>query len=296
MAEPVSTTAVVFFGRQVLAGLLAGPVTAEQNRLLLEASTRASIEFNARRRETQGFFGFGVTAEDLAPLAAQQLGQQVALDIAQQIEQAANIMATRPAAQLTREPVPVVLPTAPVVVAQGPAPQLTREPVPVDTGDDEMANGFELIPFLNSVGSVASAFGGLFGGDSGGARAQQVALGPAIGTAGRMATRGTGALSTSFLGLGGGNGTPLSRARDATGRRVSRRQIINAARHCGLELAASTFGLSVEDVCMIVAKGMPRRSRGISSTDMRRTRSTLTKMNTMQKSLKSLCPPVRRRS
>ena len=95
-------------------------------------------------------------------------------------------------------------------------------------------------------------------------------------------------------GLGGiaagvGIGAILQSASDATGRRVTRREIINAARHCGIEIAAQSFGLDVHDVCAIVAKGMPRRRRGISAADLRRTRSTLRKIQGMRKDLKPLC-------
>ncbi len=289
MAEPVSTTAIVFFARQVIQGLLEGPLSAEQNRLLLERSTAESLAFNAQRRETEGFGTFALGFTALAVEAEERrIADAIAAQFAQEIEQQANILAARPAAQLTREPVPVTLP----LPVDRPAAQLTREPVPVKTGDDDMANGFELIPFINSVSNAASVFGGLLGGR---AQAPSTAL-AGVGVAARGAAAGTGAMTTAFLGFGGGNGTPLQRARDATGKGVSRKQIILAARHCGLDIAASTFGISVEDVCQVVAKGMPRRSRGISSVDMRRTRSTLTKMNTMQKSLRSLCPPARRRS
>ncbi len=69
------------------------------------------------------------------------------------------------------------------------------------------------------------------------------------------------------------------------------KKIIRSARECGIELAAATFGLDVLQVCFLISQPPIRRSRGISAADVRRTRSTMRKIN----SLKNLCPPARRR-
>ncbi len=94
--------------------------------------------------------------------------------------------------------------------------------------------------------------------------------------------------------FGDGNGQPttrlseiLDRARRATGGPVSSRKIRDAVRGCGLDTAASMFGLSVEDVCFVFIQRRRRRG-GISATDLRRTRSTIRKINNMRKSLKTL--------
>lgn len=79
----------------------------------------------------------------------------------------------------------------------------------------------------------------------------------------------------------------LMRAREFTGRPVSARKIRDAAKFCGLDVAASMFGLSTEEVCQIIIAKRHRR-RGISASDLRRTRSTIRKINTMRKSLKKL--------
>ncbi len=68
------------------------------------------------------------------------------------------------------------------------------------------------------------------------------------------------------------------------------KKILRSARECGIELAAATFGLNVLDVCFLIAQPPTRRARGISSADIRRTRATMRKIN----SLKNLCPPARR--
>ena len=155
-----------------------------------------------------------------------------------------------------------------------------------------MANGFsgltDVLSGLSGVLSGVRNVATVIRGPTAAAPAPVLTAGPALPAivGGSAAGTAVGTLAGRFLG---GNGTPLQRARDATGRRVTRKQIIMAARHCGMEIAADTFGISVTDVCQVVAKGMPRRSRGISATDMRRTRSTLRKMNTMRKSLRPLC-------
>ncbi len=69
------------------------------------------------------------------------------------------------------------------------------------------------------------------------------------------------------------------------------KKILRSARECGIELAAATFGLDVLDVCFLIAQPPTRRSRGISAADIRRTRSTMRKIN----GLKDMCPPARRR-
>lgn len=79
----------------------------------------------------------------------------------------------------------------------------------------------------------------------------------------------------------------LAEARQNTGRPVSARKIRDAAKFCGLETAASMFGITVEQVCQVVI-AKQRRRRGISASDLRRTRSTIRKINTMRKSLKKL--------
>lgn len=71
----------------------------------------------------------------------------------------------------------------------------------------------------------------------------------------------------------------LRAAAEVVGHSVSTRDMVSAARHCGLEQAAAMFGLSVEDVCFIIMLGTRRkRARGISAADLRRTRSTIRKV------------------
>lgn len=59
----------------------------------------------------------------------------------------------------------------------------------------------------------------------------------------------------------------------------------------GPEVMAAVTGLDLGSAAYILANPPRRRGAGISSTDIRRTRSTLTKLNRLNK----LCAPVRRR-
>jgi len=94
--------------------------------------------------------------------------------------------------------------------------------------------------------------------------------------------------------IGGGNGTRspistiLAKARAATGGPVTRNKIIDAAKTCGLEVAANTFGLEVREVCMVVVKGRTRRRRGVSAADIRRTKRTINFASKVRKDLKAL--------
>ncbi len=73
------------------------------------------------------------------------------------------------------------------------------------------------------------------------------------------------------------------------------KKVVRSARQCGIELSAATFGLSVLDVCFLIAQPATRRARGISAADLRRTRSTLRKVANIQHDLGHLKSPIRRR-
>lgn len=96
-------------------------------------------------------------------------------------------------------------------------------------------------------------------------------------------------VTTSALSLLGGSGgssggiSPILAQARANHRGATRRSIIQAAKHCGIDMAAKSYGLDPEQVCLLVAKGMPRRRGGISASDVRRTRSTLRKIHTIDK-------------
>jgi len=99
-------------------------------------------------------------------------------------------------------------------------------------------------------------------------------------------------LERMISGRGNGNGSPISKilakARQATGGPVTRNKIIDAAKVCGLEVAAETFGLDVREVCMVVVRGRTRRRRGVSAADIRRTKRTIGFASKIRKDLKAL--------
>lgn len=110
---------------------------------------------------------------------------------------------------------------------------------------------------------------------------------------GALGAVGTGLGVLSLFGGGGnGNGNPISvilaKARAATGGPVTRNKIIDAAKVCGLEVAAQTFGLDVREVCLVVVKGRSRRRRGVSAADIRRTKRTINFASKIRKDLKAL--------
>lgn len=80
----------------------------------------------------------------------------------------------------------------------------------------------------------------------------------------------------------------LAKARAATGGPVTRNKIIDAAKACGLDLAAGTFGLDVKEVCLVVVRGRTRRRRGVSAADIRRTKRTIGFASKIRKDLKVL--------
>ena len=151
-----------------------------------------------------------------------------------------------------------------------------------------------VIPSLVIPGSVGTAIsGGLaqaFGAPSASPITPAGGIIPASIAAGPMAALArlppmAGALATGGLGI---LAEILARAKSNTGRRVTKREIIQAAKSCGIELTAQSMGISEIDVCRVIAAGAPRRRRGISAADMRRTRSTIRKVNTIRKDLKQL--------
>lgn len=153
-----------------------------------------------------------------------------------------------------------------------------------------------------SVGPGTPAF--IAAGFNGGAVGGLIA--PAGRLAGTLIRRVAGPAAVvgaigQFIGGGdGGGGAPsrrqgiLAQAR-ANSPGATSKKIIRAAKDCGIELAAATFGLDILDVCFLLAQPVSRRSRGISAADMRRTRSTIRKVTTIQRQLKDLSGPLRRR-
>lgn len=146
-----------------------------------------------------------------------------------------------------------------------------------------------LIPATQTVPSVASAALAAFGGVTRGGfpigRPPVPARLPIPRFPGRLPGGAGGAIAGGVVSV---VAEILARSRDATGRPVSAAKIRDAARACGLEVAAEMFGISTLDVCAIVIAKRRRRARGISASDMRRTRSTLRKISGLRKDVKAV--------
>lgn len=155
------------------------------------------------------------------------------------------------------------------------------------------------------IGAIAPIVGGLFGGPVGAALGGAVSAaflptpqpsfpGPTVQARLPGLTRLPGLIGGAALMGIGAIAEILSRSRNSTGRPVSSQKIRDAARHCGIPLAAQMFGISETDVCTVVISTGRRRARGISAADLRRTRSTLRKVHNIQHDLRALAPPARR--
>lgn len=90
--------------------------------------------------------------------------------------------------------------------------------------------------------------------------------------------------------------TPLAMIQKASGRRVSHRQLMQIVRVCGIDFAAESLNVDARIICQAIVTRRSRRSRGISAGDLRRTRSTIRKINNMASQLAQLAGPARRRS
>ncbi len=152
-------------------------------------------------------------------------------------------------------------------------PQIDLFPQPIDagfgTGVARVAQALPRLappisPFLSAPGREVA----------------RVPLGPAPPAGGKLPTKRQAILSQArFFSPG-----------------ATAKKIIRSAKECGIELSAATFGLTVLQVCFLIAQPPTRRSRGISAADMRRTRSTIRKVTNIQRDLKQLSGPIRRRS
>lgn len=100
--------------------------------------------------------------------------------------------------------------------------------------------------------------------------------------------RAAGGLFGTGVGAGLVISEILERARANSGQRVTKNKIIDAAKACGIELAADSFGLSETDVCKVIVAGRSRRRRGVSAADVRRTKRTLRFVKSIKKDLKAV--------
>jgi len=127
----------------------------------------------------------------------------------------------------------------------------------------------------------------------GGGRFLPSSVGPTLALGSLRGFGRKGGTALTLFGNGNGNGKNpiqiiLAKAREATGGPVTRNRIIDAAKACGLETTASTFGIDLREVCLVIVKGRTRRRRGVSAADIRRTKRTINFASKVRKDLKAL--------
>lgn len=160
------------------------------------------------------------------------------------------------------------------------------------------------------VGAAAAAAGSLLGGSLAGGRPASSPA--AFGQSAFTGRGGPAAFPTPFVGgpsfgmTGAGMGSIgrvgrfgasivrqiLDRASANAGRRVTSGMLLEATRVCGLATTAASFGISEVEVCQVIVARRRRRPRGISAADLRRTRSTLRKLSTVQRQVKEIARPL----
>ena len=141
------------------------------------------------------------------------------------------------------------------------------------------------------LGTVARALGAGFTPPA--YQSQPVAaVGPIISGLGRAAIGGAvGGAIESFLGFGGGNGSPgrlrsiLNAASQSAGKRITSKAIVASVKSIGIEATADALGISTTDVAFVFVARRRRHARGISASDLRRTKSTIRKVRSIEKSL-----------
>ena len=162
---------------------------------------------------------------------------------------------------------------------------------------------FALGPALTALaplaGQVSPALGTIVRAVGAGFSAPSVAPAPLIPAAapvlsGAARAVGSGVVSgvvsslfggSSSSGSGGRLKSILDAASQAAGKRITSRQIVQSVRSIGIQATADALGISAEDVAFVFVARRRRRARGISAADLRRTRSTLRKVRSIERSL-----------
>jgi len=153
------------------------------------------------------------------------------------------------------------------------------------------------------LGAVAPIVGGIIGGPAGAAIGGAVAAGfapkaPQLPTPSRVPTPTTAVALrpgqvigpfSAVASLFGGAASIASILQSAREFRpgATRNKIIAAAKACGIDVAADTFGLGTDDVCAVVVAGGTRRRRGVSSANIRTTKRVLRFASGLRKDLKA---------
>ena len=102
----------------------------------------------------------------------------------------------------------------------------------------------------------------------------------------QVALRLPGAAVGGFAAARGAISALLKLASMKIGRRMTRASAVSLVKRIGIEAAALALGLSIVEMASIVASAPSRRSRGISASDVKRTKRTLRKINSIACQLK----------
>ena len=148
-----------------------------------------------------------------------------------------------------------------------------------------------LTSFVSGLGSLATGVSAFFPPRSASpAQAPAPQTMVAAGSLGGIPSRVMRALpgAAGIAGVAVTTSELLRLARENTGKSVSIKAVMEAARVCGLEVAAATFGLTTTQICQLIVMRRRRRRRGISSADLRRTRSTIRKITNMRRDFKKM--------
>lgn len=163
-----------------------------------------------------------------------------------------------------------------------PAPQAAsvvgRQTQPVTVAPQALTS---VVPVPVQVPRIAGGQFRQFGTEGFGVQRRRVGLTGAV-------ARGALGMFSGGLVAGGIVSEVLQRARENSGLRVTKNKIIDAARACGIELAADSFGISETDVCKVIVGGRSRRRRGVSAADIRRTKRTLRFVKGIRKDFKAV--------
>lgn len=160
------------------------------------------------------------------------------------------------------------------------------------------------------LGAVAPIIGGIFGGPVGAAIGTSVATafigprGPASpfpvptgtvgsqrGPTGSDVLVGGSAVLTMARGAVGFIARLLARASATIGKRITRAGVLSLSREVGLVAAATALGLTAVEVAQIIATKPRRRRRGITASQISTTKSTLRRIQSLDRAIAKACPP-----
>lgn len=74
-----------------------------------------------------------------------------------------------------------------------------------------------------------------------------------------------------------------------------RRSALVLAKELGISAAAIALGITVLELAEIIARGTPRRRRGITARQISTTKATIRRIDSLNRAIAKVCPPASRR-